>query len=61
MKKQNIKINETFNTYYNNRIHNGKVIMRRNNHTFVELTDPFNWRFGKTLLKLKDKDFKPVD
>ncbi len=58
MKKQNINTNDTLYTYYNNRIHKGKVIMRRNDHTFVELRDPFNWRFGKTLLKLKNKDFK---
>ena len=60
MKKQNFNTNDSFNTYYNNRIHKGRVIMKYNNYTFVELTDPFNWRFGKTLLKLKDKDLKII-
>ena len=54
IKVNNLKVNDTFQCYHNDRIHKGKVIMKRKGYTFCELTDPFNWRFGKTLLKLKD-------
>ena len=42
------------NVYYNNRIHKGKILMKKNGYTYYELNDPFNWRFGKTFIKVKD-------
>ncbi len=54
IKVNNLKVNDSFQCYYNDRIHKGKVVMKRKGYTFCEITDPFNWRFGKTLLKLKD-------
>jgi len=45
---------ETINVYYNDRIHKGKIVMEYDGYTFYELTDPFNWRLGKTLVKIKN-------
>ena len=45
---------KTLNIYYKDRIHKGKILMKKNGFTYYELKDPFNWRFGKTLIKIKD-------
>ena len=47
---------KTLNVYYKNRIHKGKILMKKNGFTYYELKDPFNWRFGITLIKIKNKN-----
>tara|TARA_R110000787_G_scaffold75031_5_gene166439 strand:+ start:3084 stop:3239 length:156 start_codon:yes stop_codon:yes gene_type:complete len=39
---------QTLNVYYHGRIHKGEVAWIKSEKVGLVLTDPFNWRFGKT-------------
>ncbi len=48
----NLKVGETLNVYYLNRIHKGKVAWLKSNKAGLVLQDPFNWRFGKKFITI---------
>ena len=48
----NLKVGQTLNVYYLNRIHKGKVLWLKSNKAGLVLNDPFNWRFGETFITI---------
>jgi len=46
------KTGQTLNVYYHGRIHKGKVAWIKSGKAGLVLTDPFNWRFGKTFVTI---------
>jgi len=47
-----IKLGQTLNVYYLNRIHKGKVAWLKSDKAGLVLEDPFNWRFGEKFITI---------